>query len=252
MVEQKQYEEEKRRLQEQLRHADRLATIGQLGAGLAHEMNEPLASILGFAQLVAKDQDLPDQSRQDVEKIVSAALHAREVITKLLVSARQSTLTKSEVSLNNLVDDVFHLLRTRCAKADVKLSRRLAKNLPVISADRTQLIQVLTNLVVNSIQAMPDGGHLTIKTSLEKDQILLTVKDTGIGMSEEVLNDIFTPFFTTKDVDEGTGLGLSVVHGIVTSHHGTIEVESEEGQGTSFVIRLPVNNSYTAEETGND
>jgi signal transduction histidine kinase len=102
------------------------------------------------------------------------------------------------------------------------------------------LLQVLTNLIVNSIQAMPNGGRLTISTSSRDGNLLLTIEDTGIGMSDEVTKKIFNPFFTTKDIDEGTGLGLSVVHGIVTSHGGTIEVESEVGRGTKFTVRLPV------------
>jgi len=240
IVEQKQDEDEKLKLQEQLRHADRLATIGQLGAGLAHELNEPLANILGFAQLATKDQGLIDQTRQDIEKIISAALHAREVVGKLLVFARETTPEKTRISLNTLIEDGLHFLQSRCTKTGIELVRNLSKRLPEITADRSQLLQVLTNLVVNSIQAMPRGGQLTISTSYTNDQVLLAVEDTGIGMSTEVMEKIFDPFFTTKDVDQGTGLGLSIVRGIVTSHSGTIEVESEVGRGTKFVIRLPV------------
>ena len=240
IVEQEQAEDEKLKLQEQLRHADRLATIGQLGAGLAHELNEPLANILGFAQLATKDHGLAGQTRQDIEKIVSAALHAREVIGKLLVFARETTPEKTQVNLNSLVEDGLHFLQSRCAKIGIELVRNLSEGLPEITADRSQLLQVLTNLVVNSIQAMPHGGRLTITTARDNGRVLLTVEDTGTGMSDEVMKNIFNPFFTTKDVDEGTGLGLSVVHGIVTSHRGTIEVESEVGRGTKFTVRLPV------------
>ncbi len=240
IVEQKQAEDEKLKLQEQLRHADRLATIGQLGAGLAHELNEPLANILGFAQLAIKDHSLTDQTRQDLKKIVSAALHAREVIGKLLVFARESIPEKTRVNLNTLIDDGLHFLRTRCAKAGIELSSNLSEGLPEITADRSQLLQVLTNLVVNSVQAMPQGGRLTISTARDNSHVLLIVEDTGTGMSEEIMEKIFDPFFTTKDIDEGTGLGLSVVHGIVVSHGGTIEVESEIGRGTKFTVRLPV------------
>ncbi|TET94521.1 MAG: hypothetical protein E3J26_04415 [Candidatus Zixiibacteriota bacterium] len=240
IVEQEQAEDEKLKLQEQLRHADRLATIGQLGAGLAHELNEPLANILGFAQLATKDQSLAGQTKHDIEKIVSAALHAREVIGKLLVFARETIPEKTQVNLNSLVEDGLHFLQSRCAKIGIELVRNLSEGLPEITADRSQLLQVLTNLVVNSIQAMPHGGRLTITTARDNGRVLLTVEDTGTGMSDEVMKNIFNPFFTTKDVDEGTGLGLSVVHGIVTSHGGTIEVESEVGRGTKFTVRLPV------------
>jgi len=249
IIEQKQVEEEKLGLQEQLRHADRLATIGQIGAGLAHELNEPLANILGFAQLVTKDQGLTNQTRQDIEKIISATLHAREVITKLLTFARETTPEKTQVNLNILIEDGLYFLQSRCTKAGIDLSRNLSEELPLITADRAQLLQVLTNLVVNSVQAMPKGGHLTVSTSCADGHVLLTVEDTGTGMSDEVTKKIFNPFFTTKDVDQGTGLGLSVVHGIVTSHRGTIEVESELGQGTKFVIRLPVETAANNEES---
>jgi signal transduction histidine kinase len=240
IVEQKQAETERSRLEEQLLHADRLATIGQLGAGLAHELNEPLANILGFAQLVTKDETLSGQTRQDIAKIVSATLHAREVITKLLVFARETTSKKVRVNLNVLVEDGLHFLQSRCAKAGIDVALNLSQELAEITADRSQLLQVLTNLVVNSIQAMPHGGRLTIATVNDGDHVQLVVEDTGTGMSDEVMKNIFNPFFTTKDVDEGTGLGLSVVHGIVTSHRGEIDVASVVDQGTIFTVRLPL------------
>ncbi len=245
LVEQKQAETERSRLVEQLLHADRLATIGQLGAGLAHELNEPLANILGFAQLAGKDPSLTGQTSQDVAKIVSAALHAREVISKLLVFARETKPEISRVNLNDLVEDGMHFLHSRCSKAGIELIRNLSQNPVELTADRSQLLQVLTNLVVNSIQAMPDGGQLTISTAAEGDYVLLTVEDTGTGIDPEVMKNIFNPFFTTKDVDQGTGLGLSVVHGIVSSHGGMIDVDSELGRGTKFTLKFPVRTSET-------
>ncbi len=251
IVEQRRAEEDKLRLQEQLRHSDRLATIGQLGAGLAHELNEPLASILGFAQLVTKDQSLSDQSRQDIEKIISSALHAREVIAKLLVFARETTPEKTRINLNSLVKDELRFLESRCTREGIDMLHNLSEDLPLITADRGQLLQVLTNLVVNSIQAMPEGGRLTISTLCDDGHVLLVVEDTGIGMSKKVMEKIFNPFFTTKDIDQGTGLGLSVVHGIVTSHSGTIDVESELGRSTKFTVRLPVDASANKGEASN-
>lgn len=252
IVEQQKAADEKSGLQEQLRHADRLATIGQLGAGLAHELNEPLANILGFAQLLAKDETLSKQAVQDTDKIVAASLHAREVISKLLVFARQKTPARKPLHINMVVEDGLYFLKSRCAKAGIELSCDLQSDLPEITADRSQLDQVLTNLVVNSVQAMPQGGRLTITTGRDGDQILLSVEDTGTGMSEDVLKRIFDPFFTTKDVDEGTGLGLSVVHGIVASHGGTIEVESKTGCGTKFLIRLPWQSEAESRSSSDD
>lgn len=250
IIERLEAEDYKLRLQEQLRHADRLATIGQLAAGVAHELNEPLGSILGFAQLAKKGSKLPKRAAEDMEKIVKASLHAREVIHKLLVFARQKPLQKSAVNLNRIVEEGLYFLESRCAKAGIKLVRALRPDLPEISADASQLHQILVNLVVNAVQAMPDGGELTIETFAGEGNVSLIVKDTGIGMTEEVKQKLFTPFFTTKDVDQGTGLGLAVVHGIVTSHGGTIQVASKVGQGARFEIRLPIKESAEAETSG--
>lgn len=233
-------EAEKSFLQDQLRHADRLATIGQLAAGVAHELNEPLGNILGFAQLTQKTPNMQEQTKKDIEKIVSASLHAREIIKKLMVFARQLPPKKAPVNLNEIVEEGIFFFEARCAKAGIDLVRHYHQNLPEIVADPGQLNQVLVNLVVNAIQAMPDGGVLTVETQSQKDHALLIVEDTGMGMSEKVKNQIFVPFFTTKEVNEGTGLGLPVVHGIVTSHKGAIVVKSRIGAGTRFEIRLPI------------
>ena len=226
-------------LQAQLRHADRLATVGQLAAGVAHELNEPLGSILGFAQLIQKDPELPEGAANDVERIVKASLRAREVIHKLLVFSRQKTPVKARVNLNRIVEEALYFLESRCTTAGIALSSTLAPDLPEINADASQLHQVLVNLVVNSIQAMPDGGRLAIETRADREDVSLSVQDTGLGIRDEIKEKIFTPFFTTKDVDQGTGLGLAVVHGIVTSHGGSIRVESTPGKGARFEIRLP-------------
>lgn len=247
-IEQRHSEEEKRKLQEQLRHADRLATIGQLSAGLAHELNEPLANILGFAQLAVNDKEVTAQTHKDLEKIISAALHARVVISKLLVFAKQTSSEKTRVDINAVIEDGLHFLRSRCVKGGIELILNLDNNISTVEVDNSQILQVMTNLVVNSIQAMPEGGRLKISTTQRPDAIMLIVEDTGSGMSDEVKKNIFIPFFTTKDVNEGTGLGLSVVHGIVTSHGGTIDFESEPGRGTKFIITLPVDAKTSSEE----
>lgn len=240
IVERRQAESDKARLQHQLQHADRLATIGQLAAGVAHELNEPLANILGFAQLAKKSPGLPAQTEQDIAKIVAAALHAREVIKKLLMFARQMPPTKTRIQLNKIVEEAIYFLESRCAKQGIQLIRRLSPDLPNITADATQLQQVLVNLMVNALHAMPNGGRLTVKTHADNSHVSLVVEDTGMGMTEEVKSKLFAPFFTTKEVGQGTGLGLAVVHGIVTAHGGAIDVESEAGQGTRFEVKLPI------------
>lgn len=238
--EQAETEEEKESLQDQLRHADRLATIGQLAAGVAHELNEPLGNILGFAQLAKKSPDLPVQVEQDLKNIESASLNAREIIKKLMTFARQLPPQKMLVNLNDVVNDGIYLFEARCKKAGIELIRRLESDLPRITVDPGQINQVIVNLVVNAIHAMPEGGTLTVETRATGNEICLGVEDTGTGMTEEMTNQIFLPFFTTKDINEGTGLGLAVVHGIVTSHGGKITVETKTERGTSFLIHLPL------------
>jgi two-component system NtrC family sensor kinase len=243
IIQRREAEEDQRRLQDQLRHADRLATIGQLAAGVAHELNEPLGNILGFAQLAKKCPGLPKQAEQDVEKISTASLYAREVVKKLLMFAHQMPPQKKKINLNQLVEEGLSFFESRCAKEKIEIVCSFSPDLPEVAVDPAQLNQVLVNLVVNALQAMPGGGRLTIRTLTGQDHISLMVEDTGTGMSEEILRKIFTPFFTTKDVGQGTGLGLPVVHGIVTSHGGSVKVESKVNQGTRFKIQLPVTES---------
>ncbi len=240
IVEHQDAEEESARLQKQLMHADRLATIGQLAAGVAHELNEPLSSILGFAQLLQRDPALPEGGRHDLERIVTAALHAREIIKKLLLFARQTPTFKGSVDLNHVVLSAIDLFKHQFEKEGIELSCVLCPQMPALIADGGQLTQVLVNLVVNAVQAMPKGGRLVVQTQVRDGQVVCTVKDTGVGMTEEVLDRLFVPFFTTKEVNQGTGLGLPVVHGIVTAHGGTIVVASTPGKGTTFTVRLPL------------
>jgi signal transduction histidine kinase len=239
LVERRQAAKSRRRLKSQLRHADRLATIGQLSAGVAHELNEPLGNILAFAQLAGKESGLPEQVARDLGKIVKTALHAREIIKKLMLFARQMPPQKTRLDLNAVVEEGLSFFESRCAKDGVTIERHLAPHLPQIVADPSQLHQVLVNLVVNAIHAMSGGGRLKIATRAANRQVVLDVEDTGVGMSADVVKKIFVPFFTTKDVNEGTGLGLPVVHGIVTSHGGTVSVESTPGRGSRFEVRFP-------------
>jgi two-component system NtrC family sensor kinase len=249
VIEQKSHADEKEQLQAQLRHADRLATIGQLAAGVAHELNEPLATIMGFAQLAAKQAGIPDNAARDMNKIVTAALHARGIIKELLVFAREARPIKVMFNLNDLIRDGLFFLEARFVKAGISLLCELDENLPDMRADRSQMLQVLTNLIVNSVQAMPNGGRLTIKTAQHENHVQLVIIDTGCGMDENTVKNIFHPFFSTKDVDAGTGLGLSVVHGIVASHQGRIEVESRPGRGTRFCLTLPLNTAESTSES---
>jgi signal transduction histidine kinase len=249
MIDRREAEIYKSVLQEQLRHADRLATLGQLAAGVAHELNEPIGTTLGFAQLALKCPGLPEGCTGDLEKIVRASLHAREVVRKMLIFSRQMPAQKALIDINKLIAEGLYFVESRCAKQQIELIRDLDKNVQPVYADQAQIHQVLVNLVVNAVQVMPDGGSLIIRTRERGDHIDLIVEDTGPGMPEEVLRHIFEPFFTTKDIGQGTGLGLSVVHGIVTSHGGSIDVNTRLGKGTTFIVHLPVIKPPDAKET---
>ena len=236
----KQHDEEKRKIiQQQLLHADRLATIGQLSAGVAHELNEPLGNILGLAQLSLKLPDLPDQAKADLNKIEDCVIYSREIIKKLMEFSRQSTLSKKKIDLNQLIDSSITFLSARCSKEGINIVRKYDKNI-IVTADTTQIKQVVTNLTINAIQAMKNGGELTIVTQKADKKAIFSIEDNGVGICEENISKAFVPFFTTKDVGEGTGLGLSVVYGIVQSHNGDIKVSSEPGKGTVFQVTLPL------------
>lgn len=233
-------EERRAEIEATLRHADRLATIGQLAAGVAHELNEPLGNVLGFAQLALKAADVPEQVRADLGRIAEAALHGREIIRKLLVFARQAPASKRPTSLNGVVEEAMFMLEAGCENPGVRFVRELGAGLPEIEADPVQLRQVVTNLVINAMQAIPQTGAITVRTFAERGSVVLAVEDTGAGMTPEVRRRIFDPFFTTKDVGQGTGLGLAVVQGIVAGHGGSIEVESAPARGSLFRVRIPV------------
>ncbi len=240
LIERKEAAENLKLLQEQIRHADRLATIGELTAGIAHELNNPLNSILGFAQLAVKNKSLPAGVKQDIEKIIKASLHSREIIKKLMYFTRQMPQHFTPTDVNAVVREAMNFLEPQCSKENIRVVYRLEKDLPPIQADGLQLQQVVVNLVVNAVQAMPKGGKLTLSSFRKDRSVFLAVEDTGTGIPEKILPSVFNPFFTTKDVGKGTGLGLSVVHGILTSLKAKIRVKSKEGSGTKFEIEFPV------------
>jgi signal transduction histidine kinase len=232
--------ERRAQLESQLRHADRLAKVGQLTAGVAHELNEPLAAILGFAQLAARKIDAPGQAGRYLERIIQSSLHAREIIRKMLLFSSPGVHRTSRVDLNRVLAEGLAILEPRFAKSAIRVVTDFAPGLPPIEADSAQLTQVLVNLVLNALHAMvADGGTLTLRTERGEGTVRLGVSDTGTGMDAATLEQIFLPFFTTREVDQGTGLGLSVVHGIVTAHGGTIEVQSVPGRGTVCTVTLP-------------
>ena len=239
LVERRENRAEREKLERRLRHADRLATIGTLSAGVAHELNEPLGAVLGFAQLASGHPDVPEAVSGDLKKIENAALHAREIVRQLMLFARRDPPLTQPTEWEVVVSAALDLMAVRCGDAGVCVVEE--RNCPgvFVDADPARLQQVVVNLIVNAVQAMPDGGTLNLRTRAEDHDAVLEVEDTGVGMDERVRERVFVPFFTTKEVNEGTGLGLAVVHGIVTAHEGTIRVDSVPGEGSRFEVRLP-------------
>ena len=233
-------EDEKQKLQDQVKQLERLAFVGELSAGIAHELNEPLGRILGFAQLIKKEGGLNDQQEEDIDRIVKASLYTREIIKKLMIFSRQMPQQITDVNLNEVVSNTLYFIDVRFQSQRINLVSKLDPSLPSIEADAVQMSQVLVNLTTNAIHAMATGGQLTIITKKKKGGVSLFVRDTGHGMSNEIKKKIFEPFFTTKPVGQGTGLGLSVVQGIVTAHQGKIAVTSAPGKGSQFELILPL------------
>ncbi|HYG04146.1 MAG TPA: ATP-binding protein [Chryseosolibacter sp.] len=232
-------EADKEKLQIQLQHVERLAFVGELSAGIAHELNEPLGRILGFAQLIKKAGSMSPQQNEDIERIIKASLYTREIIKKLMIFSRQMPQQISKLNLNEIIDSILYFIDVRFQSRGIKIIKALDENLPRIEADEVQMSQVMVNLITNAVHAMPGGGEIVISSKKKGKQISLIVKDTGTGMPKEVKEKIFEPFFTTKPVGHGTGLGLSVVQGIINSHRGKIFVRSTPGKGSTFEILLP-------------
>lgn len=232
--------EEKEKLKIQLLHSERLAFVGELSAGIAHELNEPLGRILGFAQLIKKEGLPQARQKDDLERIIKASLFAREIIKKLMLFSRQMPQQVIPMDLNDTVRNILYFIDVRYQSSSIKMEQKLASSLPKIHADPVQISQVVVNLITNAIHAMPGGGKLHIVTQRAGSCVKLIVKDTGRGMNPEVRDRIFEPFFTTKPAGQGTGLGLSVAQGIVLAHQGEIKVKSTPGRGSAFEIKLPI------------
>jgi len=236
--------EAQRSAENRLIQAAKLAAVGEMAAGIAHELNNPLTSVTGFAELVLEDMPEGSESRKDLETVMREALRARDVVRRLLDFARQSESTRSRASLNEVVEDVVALSKHLIHTSGIELKLELEKNLPWASMDANQMKQVLLNLVHNALQAMPDGGEMEIITSnatrLNRDWVIVSVQDTGVGIPQLDQARIFEPFYTTKGNQGGTGLGLSVTYGIITDHGGQIEVVSQPGTGSKFTVWLPL------------
>jgi signal transduction histidine kinase len=224
--------------------AAKLAAVGEMAAGIAHELNNPLTTVAGFTELILDEMDKDAPHRADIEMVLREALRARGVVRRLLDFARQGERTRARSDINQILDDVLALTTHYIHTNGVQLETTFQENLPWVSVDINQMKQVFLNLVHNALQAMPTGGTLQIKTETrsrdKREWATIAIKDSGIGISKNNIDRIFEPFFTTKGSRGGTGLGLSVTYGIVTDHGGTIEVESRPGEGSIFTVWLAV------------
>lgn len=245
---------EKKKIQEQLMHSQKMESVGALAGGIAHNFNNILTAILGYAELLLEFTNLDDISKQRVRHIESSARKAGVMVSKLLSFARREAHEVLPLDLNDVINDSVKLFEGVLDKR-IGLKVILKNNLPIIEGDPNQLEQVIMNLMVNARDAMPDGGLITIKTDLVEvannkidmpayiapgRYIILEVSDTGSGIPKEIIDRIFDPFFTTKEKGKGTGLGLATVYGIVKDHKGYISVHSDVGKGTSFDIYLSI------------
>ncbi len=230
-----------KRVQERLKEADRLASVGQLAAGLAHELNNPLGIILGFTGILLKDFPDPDEAQKDVEVIRRNAEACKKIVEDLLKFSRRTETNPEHLDINSLVDEVAEMLSFTAEDRGINILKEYAGDLPPVMVDREKMKQVFMNILLNAVQAIQGEGEITIRTGRYKEdgKIYVSIIDSGMGIPDNIRGRIFEPFFTTKEPGEGTGLGLSVSYGIVKEHHGEILVESREGKGSNFTILLP-------------
>ncbi len=234
---------QQKRIEEQLILADRLASIGELSSGIAHELNNPLTSVIGFSQLLI-ESDVPDNIKEDLVIVYSEAQRAAAIVKNLLTFARKHTPVKQLSQINTALEDILRLRAYEQKVNNIEVEKHLAANIPEIMIDPFQLQQVFLNIIVNAEFAMLEAhnkGKLVITTEREDNIVRITFADDGSGITKENLKHMFDPFFTTKEVGKGTGLGLSICHGIVTEHGGQIYARSGKGQGATFIIELPLN-----------
>jgi len=227
--------------QQELLHKEKLASMGQLAAGVAHEINNPLGTILLFSDVMYKEASEDDPRRDDLKMIINETTRCRTIVADLLNFARQQEVLAQETNVHALLEQVIEGVSHQPSFEGVEIVRQFSPDLPTIQADPAQLQQVFVNLLNNAAEAVAEGGIITLATQpVDSQWVEIKVSDTGCGIAEENLGKLFTPFFTTKALGKGTGLGLSIAYGIIKMHRGQITVQSQVGQGTTFTVTLPV------------
>jgi two-component system, NtrC family, sensor kinase len=239
--------------QDELISIEKMTSLGQMAASIAHEINNPLAGVLVYTQLLAKKIAADTYKKEDaldyLSKMASEVSRCSRIIRNLLDFARQSEPMLRLVDINQVIEQVLAMVGHQAKLQNVEVIKELSPSLPKVEADFDQLQQVFTNLALNAIQAMSEGGKLTIRTSMEDNQVRIDVEDTGCGISRENLKKLGTPFFTTKEKGKGVGLGVAVVCGIIERHKGKAKVESEVGKGTAFTIYLGAKDDEQGQNT---
>ncbi len=226
-------------LKRQMEHADRLSILGEITAGISHELNTPLANILGFAELLKEDLKENKKATEDLNKIIKNAIFSREVVKKLMFFACEMPQEMKRVNIVPNIKNAINLLDATFRKENVKYIVKIDEEQLFLRADPIQLTQIIFNLLINAIYFSPKEGLVTIEAKQTKHSIILIISDQGKGFAKKDLDKIFQPFFTTKPIGDGSGLGLSVVHGIVASHKGTITAKNNKNKGAVFTITLP-------------
>ncbi|MBM3151074.1 MAG: HAMP domain-containing protein [Chloroflexi bacterium] len=228
-------------IEEQLLHSEKLASLGQLAAGVAHELNNPLATILLYSETMLKEMGGEAAGNPDLLMVVSETKRCKRIVADLLNFARQNQVIAQPTDIHAILQDLIDLSPRRVKTVRVDFKTEFDPALPVIEGDPSQLRQVFQNLMTNAVESMPQGGTLTLRTRpAPPGMVTIEVQDTGVGISPENLNKLFLPFFTTKPIGKGTGLGLAIVYGIIKMHRGQINVRSAPGEGATFIVTLPL------------
>ena len=226
----------------QLIQSEKMASLGKLSAGVAHQLNNPLGGITLYTKLMLEDYELDENAREDLYRILKDAQRCRDTVKELLEFARQTRQFMKPQNINMAIDRTLYLIKNQTLFHNINVKKKMAPFIPLVLADSQQLGHVFMNLIINAAQAMDGSGTITITTreSASKDRVTIEFAYTGPGIPEENLEHIFEPFFTTKEEGKGTGLGLSVVYGIIENHGGTISARSIPGRGSTFIIELPI------------
>ena len=232
------YAIERKQTQEQLIQSEKLAGLGTLASGIAHEINNPLSGIMGFAEILIDVKD-PEKIKKYAKLILKEAERTANIVKWLSSYSRQAKDSNiTDLELNHVIDEGLEALKHTRKYFDIEIVREYSKT-TAIKGNKSELLQVFVNLMNNAVDAMPNGGSLSLSTAFRNDFVEARVSDNGIGIPKDKISKIFDPFFTTKEVGQGTGLGLYVTSMIVKKHHGTIDVNSQVGKGTSFVLKFP-------------